>query len=451
MFRFKVVIVLIFSIAQITSLFSEEIVEIDDIRPPGFPAFILLGVEPSSVVQNVTPEAITVGVLSNVEGNFIPKYGVQISPYWFKEHRELKFSNYYNASFIQTIERTFSISIATASIKLKEEVEGEKVEVSKTGFSIGLSVNIIGGRVSSELGDTYKYFDDLMEYENGKLSEEKQKPIEDKFLPVELHNKVQELTTILYDIGQKEYKKQEEENELIELESRKEMMSYLEEYIKGIDLTKLEIDLTKLENDFRDKNKAIEELEGDIDDLYAIREIVSNKILELIKEIKDINDKRKKGFIWEVAGGFASYPRFFEYDKRNNILGLWMCPSYQFEEGIVDQLYFPIRFIWDGDGEYIEAFGDNFLSFFDAGGGIKFNPEKWKISSDVTFRYINASSADDKIAVWISSHFEHPLSSGLSFLGDFGTKIYKQDGNYKTDFTYGISLGFGFGKPSFTM
>src|SRR5215210_5367154 len=92
---------------------SDKKVAIDDLSAPQSPAFILLGVAPTSVERPDTPKALGLNFLDKVAtGNGFPRnYALQVAPYWLASHPNLQFGEYQNPNVKQSILQTLLISV----------------------------------------------------------------------------------------------------------------------------------------------------------------------------------------------------------------------------------------------------------------------------------------------------------------------------------------------------
>ncbi len=123
---------------------------VKDIQTPVAPAFILLGVEPTSIDQPKTPRSFVLSLLNARPVNdFIPRdYAMQVVPYWLNSHPSLTFDDYYNATVIQTLLQTTVISIATTKISNFDSLS------SGTSLGLGLNAMFIQGKAHPKLSDS---------------------------------------------------------------------------------------------------------------------------------------------------------------------------------------------------------------------------------------------------------------------------------------------------------
>jgi hypothetical protein len=89
---------------------------LDAFRTPTSPAFVLFGIEPTSVERPTTPRAVAVSLLSSGLANgVIPNnYAIEFSPYWLTSHPDLTYDKYVNATADEQLIQSLSISFATS-------------------------------------------------------------------------------------------------------------------------------------------------------------------------------------------------------------------------------------------------------------------------------------------------------------------------------------------------
>ena len=87
-------------------------------KTPASPAFVLLGVAPTTVERPATPQALVLSLISAVQdADFPPKhYALEVAPYWLTRHRFLTFEKYAAPGFGRSLLQTLSLSVATSSL-----------------------------------------------------------------------------------------------------------------------------------------------------------------------------------------------------------------------------------------------------------------------------------------------------------------------------------------------
>jgi hypothetical protein len=128
---------------------SAKKVAIDDLSAPQSPAFVLLGVAPTSIERPGTPKALGLNVLDQVTTatGFPRNYALQVAPYWLASHPNLQFSAYQNPSVRQSLLQTLLISVGTSPLP------GAQPTDDPLGSKVGLGVRtaIFNGRANPRL------------------------------------------------------------------------------------------------------------------------------------------------------------------------------------------------------------------------------------------------------------------------------------------------------------
>jgi uncharacterized protein (UPF0335 family) len=160
---------------------SGKKVTIDDLSAPQSPAFVLLGVSPTSVDRPDTPKSLAVSFVDKVTtANGFPRnYALQVAPYWLASHPNLQFAEYQNPNVRQSILQTLMISVGTSPIP------GAKPTDDPLGSKVGLGVRtaIFNGRANPRLERLIPQLEkiddevlDLMQKEDDLLAALKQNP-----------------------------------------------------------------------------------------------------------------------------------------------------------------------------------------------------------------------------------------------------------------------------------
>jgi hypothetical protein len=117
---------------------------LDNLKTPTSPAFVILGVEPTSVERPTTPRAFALSLLSSATepgAGLIPEdYAAELAPYWMAPQRHLTWDEYFNPTPFQSIRQTFSVSLATHTFSATD---------TTTGIGIGVRLTPFAGRASS--------------------------------------------------------------------------------------------------------------------------------------------------------------------------------------------------------------------------------------------------------------------------------------------------------------
>ena len=135
-------------------------VTLESLRTPTSPAFVLLGVEPTSIERPTTPKALAINVLSAAgDGDdLIPRnYALEVAPYWLIDHPDLEFEDFYDPTPWQGIKQSLSISLATKD--LTDDADG----IEGTAAGLGLNLDILTGKPKPELEDTTEHLAAFMD------------------------------------------------------------------------------------------------------------------------------------------------------------------------------------------------------------------------------------------------------------------------------------------------
>jgi hypothetical protein len=128
--------------AQDQLIKRDSLPEFNSLRTPSSPAFVLLGVEPAAVERPNTPADLALSVL-NGTNNFsaLPTdYALESSPYWLLSHPNLAWSDDTVRSIPQSLLRTFTFSVATASLGTSD--------LPVTGLGISGRASVFSGKLS---------------------------------------------------------------------------------------------------------------------------------------------------------------------------------------------------------------------------------------------------------------------------------------------------------------
>ncbi|MCX6142370.1 MAG: hypothetical protein NTZ35_04045 [Ignavibacteriales bacterium] len=131
----------------------------NDLRTPASPAFVLLGIEPSSVERPSTPRALAASLLSaSGQNDILPRnYAFEFSPYWFSSHSQLTFDKYYHADMLQSLAQTLSVSFVTS------RQTGGDTTAQGTDVGFGLRAQLVSGGPSDTLASLRRRLADLHE------------------------------------------------------------------------------------------------------------------------------------------------------------------------------------------------------------------------------------------------------------------------------------------------
>lgn len=124
-------------LAAMTPAAAQDLrLEIDSLRTPASPAFVLLGIAPVAIERPSSLRAIALSAVSSLRqsGGIIPNdYAIEIAPYWLRSRAAVTFDAFRTAGPLTTAARTLGVSLAT----MKYEVEGDADEILSRGTRIG--------------------------------------------------------------------------------------------------------------------------------------------------------------------------------------------------------------------------------------------------------------------------------------------------------------------------
>lgn len=141
---------------------------IGSIRTPASPAFTLLGIEPTSIERPSTPADLAFSLVNQARDLTVPKnFAAEVSPYWLTNHTNLRWQDDVSRSPLQSILRTTTFSMATAT----------NDDSNTTGLGVGARVSLFSGSLTPEtrraLDERTALFDQTSQrflarlYENG--------------------------------------------------------------------------------------------------------------------------------------------------------------------------------------------------------------------------------------------------------------------------------------------
>ncbi len=89
---------------------------LDELRTPASPVFVLLGVAPSAVERPSTPKALAATLLAaSGDLQVFPKnYAIEVAPYWLSSHPGLTYEQFHDPGLWQSLKQTLSVSLATS-------------------------------------------------------------------------------------------------------------------------------------------------------------------------------------------------------------------------------------------------------------------------------------------------------------------------------------------------
>jgi hypothetical protein len=121
--------------------------ELDDLKAPASPAFVILDVAPSKVERPQALKPLVLSAITASDEGFPKNYAVEFSPYWLGTPR-LTFADYYGANLMKNTLRHLSMSVATTPL-------GKTPELG-TAVAIGARTLPVPGRAHPTLASLQK-------------------------------------------------------------------------------------------------------------------------------------------------------------------------------------------------------------------------------------------------------------------------------------------------------
>jgi len=120
-----------------------DIEPLSSLRTPTSPAFTLLGIEPTSVERPSSPADFAATILSQTNGlaTLPQNFAIEASPYWLSSHPLLTWQMDAQRSLWESIQRTTTVSFATAPIPKTTDM---------TGLGIGIRSSLVSGHLSQD-------------------------------------------------------------------------------------------------------------------------------------------------------------------------------------------------------------------------------------------------------------------------------------------------------------
>jgi hypothetical protein len=149
--------------ARVSAGQTDQVPEFNTIRTPASPAFVLLGVEPTSVARPSTAADFAASLV-DASDNFssLPKnYALEASPYWLLRHPRQGWRSDVRRNVLQSLQRTFSFSAATAQIGTDA--------APITGVAFSGRASILSGRLSKETVERIERIDSLLPLDQAEL------------------------------------------------------------------------------------------------------------------------------------------------------------------------------------------------------------------------------------------------------------------------------------------
>ncbi|HEX6369139.1 MAG TPA: hypothetical protein VF006_09405 [Longimicrobium sp.] len=136
---------------------QDDPLKLENLKTPTSPAFVILGVEPTSVERPTTPRAFALSLYSasQTSSGVIPEnYAAEFAPFWMRRQPQVTWESYFEDP-TPGLAQTFSVSLATKSL-----VAGAD---SSTGVGIGIRATPVVGHASARADSLAHLLDDLQD------------------------------------------------------------------------------------------------------------------------------------------------------------------------------------------------------------------------------------------------------------------------------------------------
>jgi hypothetical protein len=373
------------------ALAHAQAVDIDDLRAPTSPAFVLLDVTPASVERPENPKAFTVNLIKTfARADGLPQnYALEVAPYWLTYHPTLTFAQYQSPG-ARSLIQTLAISVATTPMTPADDTSADPIG---TRLGLGVRTNITNGR-----------FDPTM------------------------NTKVEELAALqgrLLDVGEAEDAVTNAEADLASARSAGRATADLERTLK-------------------EKQEALAALKAEEPE-------IENDLMMKALEIQAL-DAQRVGLIVTIAAGKTwDFPEDDFSLRQPGRWGVWVTPTYRFRActasgaectAVVDAIAV-VRALRDPGKE----------TSWDVGGRMVWQPTReLKLSGEILRRWAGESTTGPAPAVAGDSNrttamLEYQIRRDLSLYASFGRDFEKDTGQKPLVSLMGLNIGLG-KKPS---
>jgi hypothetical protein len=121
---FALAAALLGSTCEVRAQTDTTAVQLEKLKTPASPAFVLLGVSPTAVERPTTPRGFAFSLVSAAleSDDLVPEnYAAEFAPYWLGSQRLLTFEQYYRPGLLQALQQTFSVSFATNTVVANDD------------------------------------------------------------------------------------------------------------------------------------------------------------------------------------------------------------------------------------------------------------------------------------------------------------------------------------------
>lgn len=361
-------------------------VEIDDLRAPTSPAFVLLDVTPASVERPENPKAFTVNLINTISrAKGLPQnYAFEVAPYWLTYHPNLTFEQYQTPG-ARSLVQTLAISVATTPMT---PADGSAADPIGTRVGLGLRTNITNGR-----------FDATMNRLVGELAA---------------------LQGRLLDVGKAEDAVEAAEEALAAAKQAGQPTGALQNALKAR----------------QDELASLKAQEGEVE----------TGLMTKALEIQALDAQRVGLIVTLAAGKTWDFPADDFAMAQSGRWGVWVTPTYRFRActangsectAVVDAIAV-VRALRDPGKD----------TSWDAGGRMVWQPTReLKLSSEILRRWAGASTTRTAVVAGDSNRttamLEYQIRRDLSLYASFGRDFKKDTGQKPLVSLMGLNVGLG--------
>jgi hypothetical protein len=123
-----------------------EVSDIDKLRTPDSPAFVILGAAPTEIQHPTTPTSLAVALGGIMSGNDLAvpsNVAIEFAPYWLFPHPGVTIDAYRDEALLRPL-RTLSLSIGTTQTKRTDDtVPGQMIEHTDVDIGLGFRTMLL--------------------------------------------------------------------------------------------------------------------------------------------------------------------------------------------------------------------------------------------------------------------------------------------------------------------
>jgi hypothetical protein len=142
-----IVVTVVANLVVVVPVSAQEPVTVAELKTPGSPGFVVLGVEPTAIQRPTSPRAVGLSLVSAVADgdSVIPKnYALEIAPFWLKSQPDLTYADWNTANVAQTMLQSLALSVATTSISATGD------QAAASGIGVGVRTLLLRGNETSK-------------------------------------------------------------------------------------------------------------------------------------------------------------------------------------------------------------------------------------------------------------------------------------------------------------